>query len=180
MPPPAIMEGEGKAISAAEAAAYKKAGVLVKHGFFDAREVAAMQRTVREFKRSELLYDSEPCTSLLCPCPYESVIDASGLRTVYTGAGGEGKGEMMYMATPAVISRLFRSLLFKPEVKAALSALLGGPAGCSNGQFFTKPARTGLGTMWHQDNAYFHLPDPVDGIAMWIVRLICCPRRTEL
>ena len=23
----------------------------------------------------------EPCTSLLCPCPYESVIDASGLRT---------------------------------------------------------------------------------------------------
>ena len=24
---------------------------------------------------------SEPCTSLLCPCPYESVIDASGLRT---------------------------------------------------------------------------------------------------
>ena len=52
MPPPAIMEGEGKAISAAEAAAYKKAGVLVKHGFFDAREVAAMQRTVREFKRS--------------------------------------------------------------------------------------------------------------------------------
>ena len=81
MPPPAIMEGEGKAISAAEAAAYKKAGVLVKHGFFDAREVAAMQRTVREFKRSELLYDSEPCTSLLCPCPYESVIDASGLRT---------------------------------------------------------------------------------------------------
>ena len=156
MPPPAIMEGEGKAISAAEAAAYKKAGVLVKHGFFDAREVAAMQRTVREFKRSELLYD------------------------MYTGAGGEGKGEMMYMATPAVISRLFRSLLFKPEVKAALSALLGGPAGCSNGQFFTKPARTGLGTMWHQDNAYFHLPDPVDGIAMWIVRLICCPRRTEL
>ena len=69
MPPPAIMEGEGKAISAAEAAAYKKAGVLVKHGFFDAREVAAMQRTVREFKRSELLYDSEPCTSLLGPLP---------------------------------------------------------------------------------------------------------------
>ena len=26
----------------------------------------------------------EPCTSLLCPCPYESVIDASGLRTVTT------------------------------------------------------------------------------------------------
>ena len=100
---------------------------------------------------------------------------ALGLRTVYTGAGGEGKGEMMYMATPAVISRLFRSLLFKPEVKAALSALLGGPVGSSYGQFFTKPARTGLGTMWHQDNAYFHLPDPVDGIAMWIVRLICCP-----
>ena len=23
----------------------------------------------------------EPCTSLLCPCPNESVIDASGLRT---------------------------------------------------------------------------------------------------
>ena len=84
------------------------------------------------------------------------------------------------LALIAVISRLFRSLLFKPEVKAALSELLGGPAGCSNGQFFTKPARTGLGTMWHQDNAYFHLPDPVDGIAMWIVRLICCPRRTEL
>ena len=30
---------------------------------------------------SDLCLFCEPCTSLLCPCPYESVVDVSGLRT---------------------------------------------------------------------------------------------------
>ena len=68
---PRVVEGEGRSISEAEVAGYKEAGVLIKHSFFSPQEVAAMQRTVREFKRSDLLYD------------------------MYTGASGEDKGQML-------------------------------------------------------------------------------------
>ena len=84
-----------------------------------------MQRVVREFKRRDLFYD------------------------MYTGAGDREDGEMKYLSTPAVISRLFRAVLFTPQVKQATEALIG-PSTASLGQFFTKPARTGLGTQWHQ------------------------------
>ena len=33
---------------------------------------------------------------------------------------------------------------------------------------FLKPAHTGIGTDWHQDNAYFKISDPTKGTAMWI------------
>ncbi|MBM3215536.1 phytanoyl-CoA dioxygenase family protein [Candidatus Poribacteria bacterium] len=35
-------------------------------------------------------------------------------------------------------------------------------------QSFWKPARQGIGTNWHQDNAYFKIADPLRGTAMWI------------
>eukprot|EP01046_Picozoa_sp_COSAG06_P048075 COSAG06_NODE_7115_length_2626_cov_1.981401_2_plen_228_part_00 len=143
MPGVPVPVGSGDTITTAEAQAYQRAGVLVKHDFFDVREVAAMQRAVREFKRRDLLHD------------------------MYTKVGPRADGEMKYMAAPATVSRLFRSLLFKPEFKAAIEALIG-PASTSVGQFFTKPARTGLGTQWHQDNAYFHIDDPTEGVAVWI------------
>ena len=35
-------------------------------------------------------------------------------------------------------------------------------------QIFLKPGKTGMGTAWHQDNAYFKIPQPLRGTAMWI------------
>jgi ectoine hydroxylase-related dioxygenase (phytanoyl-CoA dioxygenase family) len=32
---------------------------------------------------------------------------------------------------------------------------------------FIKPGRHGAGTNWHQDNAYFKIPDPLKGTALW-------------
>ncbi len=35
-------------------------------------------------------------------------------------------------------------------------------------QIFLKPGGHGAGTKWHQDNAYWHQPDPTAGVGMWI------------
>jgi ectoine hydroxylase-related dioxygenase (phytanoyl-CoA dioxygenase family) len=35
-------------------------------------------------------------------------------------------------------------------------------------QVFLKPPRDGMGTHWHQDNAYFKISHPLKGTAMWI------------
>ncbi len=46
--------------------------------------------------------------------------------------------------------------------------LLGDPLILHLDQVFLKPGRTGMGTNWHQDNAYFKIRDPLMGTAMWI------------
>jgi ectoine hydroxylase-related dioxygenase (phytanoyl-CoA dioxygenase family) len=50
----------------------------------------------------------------------------------------------------------------------AISQLLGDPHLLRLDQVFLKPARDGMGTNWHQDNAYFKLSAPLKGTAMWI------------
>ena len=65
-------------------------------------------------------------------------------------------------------SRLFRALPFHPKVGAAVSALLGDPVVKILDQMFYKPPRTGLGTNWHTDNAYFRIAEPLRGCAMWV------------
>ncbi|KAK3273954.1 hypothetical protein CYMTET_17836 [Cymbomonas tetramitiformis] len=67
---------------------------------------------------------------------------------------------------------LFRSLPFHPKVASAIHQLLcrSDPeqsACCYLSQVFWKPARHGLGTAWHQDNAYFQVEDATQGTAMW-------------
>lgn len=65
-------------------------------------------------------------------------------------------------------SDLFRALPFAPKVSRAIKSLIGGPAVKILDQAFHKPPHTGMGTSWHTDNAYFKLPDPLKGVAMWI------------
>ncbi|HEV8244355.1 MAG TPA: phytanoyl-CoA dioxygenase family protein [Polyangiaceae bacterium] len=65
-------------------------------------------------------------------------------------------------------SKLFRALQFHPQVLDVVEALIGGPLVLHLDQTFLKPARTGQGTSWHQDNAYFQIADPFLGCAMWI------------
>ena len=65
-------------------------------------------------------------------------------------------------------SRLFRALPFHSKVQAAVSALLEDPVVKILDQMFYKPARHGLGTNWHTDNAYFKIEQPLRGCAMWV------------
>eukprot|EP00656_Telonema_subtile_P018699 TRINITY_DN20130_c0_g1_i1.p1 TRINITY_DN20130_c0_g1~~TRINITY_DN20130_c0_g1_i1.p1 ORF type:complete len:258 (-),score=46.02 TRINITY_DN20130_c0_g1_i1:364-1137(-) len=66
---------------------------------------------------------------------------------------------------------LFRSLPFHPRVASTVHALLCNDptqSVCAYlSQTFWKPARHGLGTSWHQDNAYFQVPEGHLGTAMW-------------
>lgn len=46
--------------------------------------------------------------------------------------------------------------------------LIGTPFVRQLDQIFLKPARTGAGTDWHTDNAYFKISDPTKATGMWI------------
>ena len=65
-------------------------------------------------------------------------------------------------------STLFRALPFDPKVIEAVEQLIGSPIILHLDQVFLKPPRLGMGTNWHQDNAYFKIRDPMKGTAMWI------------
>jgi len=68
-------------------------------------------------------------------------------------------------------SPLIRALPFDEKVVAAIPRLLGCDARLRLDQIFLKPARTGVGTGWHQDNAYFRHAqgqDATRGVGMWI------------
>jgi ectoine hydroxylase-related dioxygenase (phytanoyl-CoA dioxygenase family) len=64
-------------------------------------------------------------------------------------------------------SEFFRALPFQQKVTQAIAKLIGDPVVLHLDQVFLKPARHGAGTSWHQDNAYFQIPDPMRGTAMW-------------
>lgn len=65
-------------------------------------------------------------------------------------------------------SGLFRAMPFASQVVACISALIGNPFVRHLDQIFLKPPGLGIGTDWHQDNAYFGLEDPTKGTAMWV------------
>lgn len=64
-------------------------------------------------------------------------------------------------------SSLYRAMPFADKVVAAVGQLIGDPVLLHLDQMFLKPARSGSGTNWHQDNAYFRIDDPLKGTAMW-------------
>lgn len=65
-------------------------------------------------------------------------------------------------------SPIFRALPFHPKVADGVSQLIGDSMRLHLDQSFWKPAKKGIGTSWHQDNAYFKISDPMKGTAMWI------------
>src|ERR1700709_1980608 len=56
---------------------------------------------------------------------------------------------------------------FAPKVAEAGAQLIGVPVLFLLDQVFLKPGKHGAGTNWHQDNAYFQIPDPLKGTALW-------------
>ena len=64
-------------------------------------------------------------------------------------------------------SDFFRAMPFAPKAVAAVSELISDPVVLHLDQVFVKPAKNGVGTNWHQDNAYFQIPEPLHGTALW-------------
>jgi len=70
-------------------------------------------------------------------------------------------------------SRLYRALPFAPRVIEHVEQLIGSPIVLHLDQLFLKPPKIGMGTAWHQDNAYFKVSDPLRGTAMWVATHDC-------
>lgn len=134
-------------LSAKQVEQFRTQGYLVVPRFFDGREVRGMQAEVERFKRE------------------------GKFRNVATEGDGKTQStrQRNLQICPTVnISTFFRALPFEPKVVQAVSALLGDPLILHLDQIFLKPAGDGMGTNWHQDNAYFKIADPLKGTAMWI------------
>lgn len=117
---------------------------MIVEGLFEPQDVAALQVTVENFKRQGLLYD-------------QSVTHLQNFQ----------------LHDISACSALCRALPFKEEVRQCLTTLLGGdkdPLEIMGDQMFLKPAHTGQGTSFHQDNAYFRRPHPelARGTGMWV------------
>ncbi|MBI4551213.1 MAG: phytanoyl-CoA dioxygenase family protein [Candidatus Latescibacteria bacterium] len=126
---------------------FREQGYVIKPKFFNKREVAALQAEVVRLK------------------------DNGFLRNVATD--GDGKTHSTALRNLQLCpmyrhSTFFRALPFKPKVIQAVSELLGDPTILHLDQVFLKPGGDGMGTHWHQDNAYFKISDPMKGTAMWI------------
>jgi ectoine hydroxylase-related dioxygenase (phytanoyl-CoA dioxygenase family) len=92
------------------------------------------------------------------------------LRNVATDGDGRTHSQIkanLQLCPMSPHSRLFRALPFAPKVIEAVCQLIGDPVVLHLDQVFLKPARHGAGTNWHQDNAYFQIPDPLQGTAFW-------------
>jgi len=126
---------------------FRTLGYLALPHFFTTREVAALQAEIARFQRE------------------------GRLRNVATD--GDGKTHSTTRANLQLIplfdkSTLLRALPFEERVTQAVGQLIGEPFILHLDQMFLKPARQGMGTSWHQDNAYFKIGDPLKGTAMWI------------
>ena len=55
----------------------------------------------------------------------------------------------------------------RPEIHSLVAKLVHGDPVLLGVETFNKPARVGTGVPPHQDNAYFKIPDPLKGTALW-------------
>ena len=120
---------------------FKEVVYTIVDGFFEPREVAAMRMEMDRWMASEMPQDvsTDPATR-----------------------------QNLQLIPLHDRSKLFRALPFAPKVIDGVGALIGHPLVKILDQMFLKPAQSGMGTSWHTDNAYFHLSDPMAGLAMWI------------
>ena len=126
---------------------FNRDGYAIHNGFFNALEVAAMQA---ELKR---------------------LVDDGKLRNVATDRDGTTHSKTVFNLQICPLSPhsdLFRALPFSGKVRETVRQLIGEEFVFQLDQIFLKPAQSGGGTNWHQDNAYFDIPDPRQGTGMWV------------
>jgi len=134
------------ALTASQIAQFREQGYLAVPDFWTMQETAAMQAEVERLKRDELLHN--------------------------VATAGDGKTESTAKVNLQICpiypkSEFFRAMPFAPKVVETVGQLIGDPVQLHLDQIFLKPGRQGAGTNWHQDNAYFHIPDPLKETAQW-------------
>ncbi len=126
---------------------FREYGYAIAPTLFNAAEVAAMRAELARFKQEGL---------------------GRNVATVGDGVT-HSDTEINYQIIPLNDkSSLFRALPFCPTVIRCVGQLIGPSFVRQLDQIFLKPGRTGAGTDWHQDNAYFQAADPTAGTALWI------------
>ena len=128
-------------VSADQVQQFTELGYTTVDGFFEPNEVAAIRREIDRW--------------LLSGLPRDVSTDPE-------------KRQNLQLIPLHERSTLFRALPFAPKVIESVAALIGHPIMKILDQMFVKPATLGMGTHWHTDNAYFHLTNPMAGVAMWI------------
>lgn len=134
-------------LSPAQVEQFRRKGYVAVPGFFNAQETAALQADITRLKRNGFL------------------------RNVATDGDGKTSSntkQNLQLCPANFYSTLIRALPFAPKVIAAVTKLIGPEVTLHLDQIFLKPGKTGMGTAWHQDNAYFKIPKPLRGTAMWI------------
>lgn len=134
------------AFTDAQIAQFREQGYLAVPDFWTARETAAMQAELERLKQAGLLHN--------------------------VATEGAGKTESKAKANLQICpiyphSEFYRAMPFAPKVIDAVAQLIGEPVRLRLDQIFLKPGKHGAGTNWHQDNAYFKIPDPLQGTAVW-------------
>ena len=132
--------------STREVEQFQTEGWLAKETFWSEREVRAMRQELERLKAVGLL------------------------RNVATaGDGVTPAAEKMNLQLCPMFphSDFFRAMPFADKAIGAVRQLIGDPVLLHLDQVFLKPGKQGAGTSWHQDNAYFQIPDPLKGTAMW-------------
>lgn len=134
-------------LTPAQLSQFGEQGYVTVPGLFDASESAAMRAEVERLTREGLL------------------------RNVTTDGDGVTRSRdarNLQLCPMAHHSPLFRALPFDNRVVGLVKQLIGEPVLLQLDQVFLKPAGDGAGTNWHTDNAYFRIPDPTQGTALWI------------
>ncbi len=125
---------------------FRTEGWIAVPDFWNRDEVAAMQADLQRLKQE------------------------GKLRNVATEGDGRTHSETKVNLQLCPLwphSELFRQMPFAPKVGEAVRQLIGDPVMLHLDQVFLKPGKQGVGTNWHQDNAYFQIPDPLKGTALW-------------
>jgi len=134
-------------LTASQLAQYRELGFVAAPGFFEHREISAMGLELARLQRDGLL------------------------RNVATDGDGQTTSKTvqnLQICPLSPKSEFFRALPFCPKVITAVQSCLGDPIQQQLDQIFLKPAGHGAGTSWHQDNSYFGIADPTQGVGLWI------------
>ncbi|MFM7321818.1 MAG: phytanoyl-CoA dioxygenase family protein [Armatimonadota bacterium] len=129
-----------------EVAFFRREGWLAIRDFWSGAEVAAMRRELDRLGAAGLLRN---------------------VATDGDGATPSSTASNLQLCPMWPHSRVFQTMPYAHGVGSAVESLIGGPVLLHLDQVFVKPGGTGIGTNWHQDNAYFGIPDPLAGTALW-------------
>jgi phytanoyl-CoA hydroxylase len=134
-------------LTSAQLEQFREHGFVAVPNFFTDREVTSMQAEIERLKNDGRLRN---------------------VATEGDGATPSTNSVNLQLCPMYKDSDLFRALPFHPKVGSAVDSLIGDPIILHLDQIFLKPGGQGMGTHWHQDNAYFKIANPLKGTAMWI------------